>query len=84
MELTVQVPDTLFEKLEYYQKMAYKRTIEEVVADLLFYALELSPRQRFLDVLQNTPDAAVTLTEAEQLAMVDAVRQEVYEEQQQT
>ncbi len=52
-----------------------------VVADLLFYALELSPRQRFLDVLQNTPDADVTLTEEEQLRMVDAVRQEVYEDQ---
>ncbi len=81
MELTVKVSDILLKKLEYYQKTTYKRTVEEVVADLLFYALELSPRQRFLDVLQNTPDADVTLTEEEQLRMVDAVRQEVYEEQ---
>lgn len=83
MELTVQVSDMLFEKLTYYQKTTHKRTIEEVVADLLFYALELSPRKRLLDALERTPDADVTLTEAEQLAMVDAVRQEVYEEQQQ-
>ena len=81
MELTVKVSDILLKKLEYYQKTTYKRTVEELVADLLFYALELSPRQRFLDVLQNTPDADATLTEEEQLRMVDAVRQEVYEEQ---
>ncbi len=84
MELTVHVSDMVFEKLKYYQKTTSKRTIEEVIADLWFYALELSPRQRFLDVLQNIPDPAVTLTETEQLAMVDAVRQDVYEEQQQT
>ncbi|MDY0093192.1 MAG: hypothetical protein RBT80_10895 [Candidatus Vecturithrix sp.] len=83
MELTVQVSDMLFEKLTSYQKTTHKRTIEEVVTDLLFYALELSPRQRLLDALERTPDADVTLTEIEQLAMVDAVRQEVYEEQQQ-
>ncbi|MCP4403000.1 MAG: hypothetical protein GY801_37560 [bacterium] len=81
MELTVKVSDILLKKLESYQKTTYKRTVEEVVADLLFYVLELSPRQRFLDVLQKTPDADVTLTEEEQLRMVDAVRQEVYEDQ---
>lgn len=82
MELTVHVSDMVFEQLKCYQKTTSKRTIEDVVNDLLFYALELSPRQRLLDALRNTPDASVTLTEAEQSAMVDAARQDVYEEQQ--
>lgn len=84
MELTVHISDLIFEKLRSYQQTTSKRTIENVVNDLLFYALELSPRQRLLDALRNTPDRSVTLTEAEQLAMVDAVRQEACEEQQQT
>ncbi len=60
---------------------AFIATAQQRVADLLFYASEFSPRQRFLDVLQKTADADVTLTEEEQLRMIDAVRQEVYEDQ---
>ena len=81
MELTVHVSDRESKKLRSYQQTTSKRAIEDVVNDLLFYALELSPRQRLLDALRNTPESSSTLAEAKRLAMADVVRQDVYEEQ---
>jgi hypothetical protein len=42
----------------------------------------LSPRQRLLEVLRNTPDAQTTMTEEDQFTLVDKVRQTLYEQTQ--
>lgn len=82
MQVTINVSDVLLEKIEWYKAKTQRQSTEDIVGRLLQYALTFSPRQRLLDVLRNTPDAAITLTEEEQLAMVDEIRQDIYEEAQ--
>jgi len=81
MECTISLNDTIVEKLAYYQRVRQKRSIEEAITELLQYALTMSTRQKFLETLRNMPETNTTLSEEEQLAMVDQVRQEIYEEQ---
>ncbi len=81
MECTISLNDTIVEKLAYYQRVRQKRSIEEAITELLQYALTLSPCQKFLETLRNIPETNTTMSEEEQLVMVDQVRQEIYEEQ---
>ncbi len=78
MQLTISLPDIMVEKIELYKKTTQKQSTEEVITELLQYALILSPRQKFLETLRKAPDAKTEMTEEEQLAMVDNVRQEMY------
>ena len=79
MQVTINVSDGLLEKIEWYKAKTRQQHTEDVVSRLLEYALTMPPRQRLLEALRNVPDAATTMTEDEQLAMIDQIRQDVYE-----
>jgi hypothetical protein len=81
MELTINVPDMLFEQISDYRRATHKRTSEEVVTELLRYALTLSPRQRLLDMLRSAPEGRANLSEDEQMALTERVRQRIFEEE---
>ena len=80
MELTIDVSDTLFEQISDYRRATHKRTPEEVVTELLRYALTLSPRQRLLDMLRYAPQGRAALSENEQFALIEYARQCVFEQ----
>ena len=42
-ELTIKIPDDIFDEIERYRKSANKPNTEEAVAELIEYALSLSP-----------------------------------------
>lgn len=81
MELTINVPDMLFEQISNYRRITHKRTSEEVVTELLRYALTLSPRQRWLDMLRHAPEADAALSEEEQIALVERLRQQIFQQE---
>ena len=77
-ELTISLSDIMLEKIELYKKSTQQQSIEEVITELLQYALMLPLRQKFLETLRKAPDAKTEMTEEEQAALVDKVRQEMY------
>jgi hypothetical protein len=77
---TINIADNIFTELSLYTRSVRKTKMEDAIAELLQYALMMSPRQRLLDVRHTTPDANSGLSEEEQCAIVDRVRESVYQD----
>ena len=80
MVITMNLPETLLEKVEVYKENKHKQNLEEAVTELLQKALTFSSRQHLLETLQRAPDVETSMTQEEQFAMIDAVRQEIHGE----
>jgi metal-responsive CopG/Arc/MetJ family transcriptional regulator len=78
MVITMNLPETLLEKVEVYKESKHKQNFDEAVTELLQEALTFSSRQYLLETLQRAPETETSMTQEEQFAMIDAVRQEIY------
>lgn len=70
MQVTVEVPESFYSLPLREQEYIIRRALEK----------QRTTRQNFLEALRQAPDAETGMTEEEQLAMIDKVRQEIYEE----
>ncbi len=69
MQVTIEVPESFYSLSLKEQEYIIRRAIEK----------QRTTRQNFLETLRQAPDAETGMTEAEQLAMIDKVRQDIYE-----
>ncbi len=77
--ISIHLPQQLVQGVLAYQAAAHKPNFDEAVTELLRYALTDSPRHRLLEALRQTPDACPTLSEAEQSALIERIRQDAYQ-----
>jgi hypothetical protein len=69
MQVVIDVPDSFYQLSLKEQEQIIRQALEE----------QKISRQWLLNALRKSPDAKVDMSEEEQLAMVDNVRQEIYE-----
>lgn len=68
--MTIEIPESFYSLSLKEQEYIIRRVLEK----------QRTTRQHFLETLRQAPDTETGMTEAEQLAMIDKVRQEIYEE----
>ncbi|MBF0237468.1 MAG: hypothetical protein HQM12_07175 [SAR324 cluster bacterium] len=69
MELIVTVPDTFYSMSLIEQERTILKVLEK----------QKTTRQTLIKVLQTLPETHTDLTEEQQLALVDSVREEIYQ-----